>query len=123
LRLLLGHALQSRIGRAPKVHIFQDVAASPHGTDWLEQIHKALELRRLAIDMLREAGHKLAIGEMALAAWKAKGVRFPDRRTMRITPTGLRDSFARLKARGMGQTVGTGKAMRRLLQTRQAADE
>jgi hypothetical protein len=29
LRLLLAHALQLRIGREPKVHIFQDVAAIP----------------------------------------------------------------------------------------------
>jgi len=73
------------------------------------------ELRRLAIDMLREAGRPLAVREMALAALKAKGVRFPDRRTMRITRTRLRDTFARLEARGMARTVGTGKATRRAL--------
>jgi hypothetical protein len=73
------------------------------------------ELRRLAIDMLREAGKPLAIKEMALAALKAKGVRFPDRRTMRITRTRLRDTFARLEARGMARTVGTGRATRRAL--------
>jgi hypothetical protein len=33
------------------------------------------ELRRLAIDMLREAGHPLAIRDMALGALRAKGVR------------------------------------------------
>jgi hypothetical protein len=40
------------------------------------------ELRGLAIDMLREAGKPLAIRDMALGALRAKGVRFPDRRTM-----------------------------------------
>jgi hypothetical protein len=52
---------------------------------------------------------------MPLAALKAKGVRFPDRRTMRITRTRLRDTFARLEARGMARTVGAGKATRRAL--------
>ena len=65
--------------------------------------------------MLREAGRPLAIKEMALAALKAKGVRYPDRRTMRITRTRLRDTFAKLEARGMAQTVGTGKATKRAL--------
>jgi len=73
------------------------------------------EPRRLAIDMPREAGHPLAIKEMALAALKAKGVRFPDRRTMRIARTRLRDTFAKLEARGRAATVGAGKAMRRTL--------
>jgi hypothetical protein len=73
------------------------------------------ELRRLAIDMLREAGKPPAVREMALAALKAKGVRYPDRRTMRITRTRLRDTFARLEARGMARTVGTGKATRWML--------
>jgi hypothetical protein len=35
-----------------------------------------------------------------LAALKARGVRFLDRRTMRITRTRLRDTFAKLEARG-----------------------
>jgi hypothetical protein len=73
------------------------------------------ELRGLAIDMLREAGKPLAVREMAMAALKAKGVRFPDRRTMRITRTLLRDTFARLQARGMARTVGTGNATKRTL--------
>jgi hypothetical protein len=45
----------------------------------------------------------------------AKGVRFLDRRTMRITRTRLRDTFAKPEARGMTRTVGTGKATRRAL--------
>jgi hypothetical protein len=73
------------------------------------------ELRRLAIDMLREAGRPLAIKEMALAALKAKGVRFPDRRTMRITRTRLRDTFTKLEARGMARRVGAGNATKRTL--------
>ena len=73
------------------------------------------ELRRLAIDMLREAGKPLAIRGMALAALKAKGVRYPDRRTMRITRMRLRDTFAKLEARGRATTVGTGNATKRAL--------
>jgi sulfatase modifying factor 1 len=42
LRRLLADELQLKIGRTPKVHIFQDVAAIPHGTDWLKEIHRAL---------------------------------------------------------------------------------
>jgi hypothetical protein len=63
--------------------------------------------------MLRETGKPLAIRDMALGALRSKGVRFPDRRTMRITWTRLRDTFAKLEARGIAQTVGTGKATRR----------
>jgi hypothetical protein len=73
------------------------------------------ELRRLAIDMLREAGHPLAIRDMALGALRAKGVRFPDRRTMKQTRVLSREVFAKLQARGVAQTVGTGKATRRAL--------
>jgi hypothetical protein len=43
LRLKLAGELQLRIGRQPKVHIFQDVAAIPHGTDWLKEINRALD--------------------------------------------------------------------------------
>ena len=50
-----------------------------------------------------------------LAALKARGVRFLDRRTMWITRTRLRDTFAKPEARGMTRTVGTGKATRRAL--------
>ena len=42
LRRLLADELQLKIGRLPKVHIFQDVAAIPHGTAWHKEIHKAL---------------------------------------------------------------------------------
>jgi hypothetical protein len=73
------------------------------------------ELRRLAIDMLREAGHPLAIRDMALGALKAKGVRFPDRRAMKGTRVRLREVFAKLQARGVARTVGAGKATRRAL--------
>ncbi len=41
LRTRLARDLQQRM--APqKVHIFQDVAAIPHGSDWLDKIHEAL---------------------------------------------------------------------------------
>jgi hypothetical protein len=73
------------------------------------------ELRRLALDMLREAGKPLAIRDMALGALKAKGVRFPDRQTMKATRVRLREVFAKLQTRGAAQTVGTGKATRRAL--------
>ena len=42
LRVLLARELQLLIGQRPKVHIFQDVAAIPHGSDWADQIHHAL---------------------------------------------------------------------------------
>jgi len=55
LRLLLADALQLRIGRNPKVHIFQDVATIPHGTDWLQQIRKALGESSFLIPILTPA--------------------------------------------------------------------
>jgi predicted nuclease of restriction endonuclease-like (RecB) superfamily len=73
------------------------------------------ELRRLAIDMLREAGKPLSIRDMALGALRAKGIRFPDRRTMKQTRVRLREVFARLRDRGVARAVGTGKATKRTL--------
>ena len=55
LRLLLAQHLQLRIGREPKVHIFQDVAAIPHGTDWLKEIHKALDASSFFIPIVTPA--------------------------------------------------------------------
>jgi hypothetical protein len=42
LRVLLAKELQTLIGQRPKVHIFQDVAAIPRGSDWLDEIRKAI---------------------------------------------------------------------------------
>jgi hypothetical protein len=58
------------------------------------------ELRRFALDMLREAGRPLAIREIALAALAAKGVKFPNRRTMKATRVRLREAFGAFEARG-----------------------
>jgi formylglycine-generating enzyme required for sulfatase activity len=55
LRLLLAQHLQLRIGRDPKVHIFQDVAAIPYGTDWLKEIHKALDASSFMIPIVTPA--------------------------------------------------------------------
>jgi hypothetical protein len=43
LRTLLTDELQGLLGRLPKVHIFQDVAMIDPGTDWENEIHKALD--------------------------------------------------------------------------------
>lgn len=43
LRRLLADELQGWIGRSPQVHIFQDVAAIPPGSEWEQQIHAAIE--------------------------------------------------------------------------------
>jgi hypothetical protein len=42
-RALLAAELQQKIGRTPKVNIFQDVAAIPPGAEWEKQICEALE--------------------------------------------------------------------------------
>ncbi len=65
--------------------------------------------------MPHTAGRPLAIREMALGVLAAKGIRFPDRRTMKRTRVRLREVFAKLQARGVARTVGTGKATRRQL--------
>ena len=54
-----------------------------------------------------------------MGALRAKGVRFPDRRTMKTTRTKLRETFGRLQARGVAGTVGSGKGTRRALVQRQ----
>jgi hypothetical protein len=73
------------------------------------------ELPRLRLTMPHTAGRPLAIREMALGVLAAKGIRFPDRRTMKRTRVRLREVFAKLQARGVARTVGTGKATRRQL--------
>jgi len=55
LRRLLADELQLRLGRAQMVHIFQDVAAIPHGTDWRKEIHKALVASSF---LIRQVGEK-----------------------------------------------------------------
>jgi hypothetical protein len=42
LRALLASELQQKIGRHPKVNIFQDVAAIPPGAEWEKQIRDAI---------------------------------------------------------------------------------
>jgi len=73
------------------------------------------ELRRLAIDMLRVAGRPLAVREMAVGALKVKGIRFPDRRTMKATRVRVREIMGGLERRGLTRAVGTGNATRRML--------
>jgi hypothetical protein len=67
--------------------------------------------------MLRTSDRPLAIREMALGALAAKGIRFPDRRTMKQTRVRLREEFAKVQDRSVARTVGTGKATRRALVT------
>jgi formylglycine-generating enzyme required for sulfatase activity len=42
LRVLLTNELQGLFGKLPQVHIFQDAEAIEHGTDWENEIRKAL---------------------------------------------------------------------------------
>lgn len=55
LRRLLADDLQRVIGREPIVHIFQDVAAIPKGSDWEEKIHEALDAASFIIPILTPA--------------------------------------------------------------------
>jgi hypothetical protein len=73
------------------------------------------ELIRLALDMLREAGGPVSIRDLAVGALAAKGVRFPDRRTMQYTRNKLRAALNRLAERGLVVSVGTGKGTKRVL--------
>jgi hypothetical protein len=73
------------------------------------------ELRRFALDILREAGRPLAIREIALAALATKGIRSPDRRTMKMTRVRVREIMGDLERRGLTQMIGTGRATRRAL--------
>jgi hypothetical protein len=55
LRRLLADELQLLIGRRQPVHLWQDVAAIPHGTDWLKEIHKALRVSSFFIPIITPA--------------------------------------------------------------------
>jgi len=55
LRRLLADELQLLIGRNQQVHVWQDVAAIPHGTDWLKEIHKALDQTSFFIPIVTPA--------------------------------------------------------------------
>jgi len=54
LRRLLADELQLLIGRR-QVLIFQDVAAIPHGSDWLKEIHSALDRSSFLIPIVTPA--------------------------------------------------------------------
>ena len=43
LRRLLADELQQKVGRDPKVRIWQDAQAIPHGTEWRNEIHKGID--------------------------------------------------------------------------------
>lgn len=55
LRRLLADELQLRIGRRQAVRLWQDVGAIPHGSDWLRQIHKALDESSFLIPIVTPA--------------------------------------------------------------------
>ena len=55
LRDLLAKELQLKIGREPKVKIFQDVATIKHGQDWEKAIHAALNETSFLIPILTPA--------------------------------------------------------------------
>ena len=66
------------------------------------------ELTRPALDMLRQSGRPMAMGEMVRRCLAAKGLRFPDRQRRSKTERHLQHSFARLEARGLTMRVGHG---------------
>jgi len=55
LRVQLAKDLQLKVGRQLRVKIFQDVAAIPHGTDWLKEIRKALAESSFLIPIITPA--------------------------------------------------------------------
>jgi len=55
LRRRLADELQLRIGQRPKVYLWQDVAAIPHGADWQQEIHKALDQSSFLIPIVTPA--------------------------------------------------------------------
>lgn len=55
LRALLAAELQQKIGRSLKVNIFQDVAATPPGTEWEKQIRDAINASFFLIPIVTPA--------------------------------------------------------------------
>ena len=55
LRLLLADELQAKIGREPRVQIFQDVAAIPYGANWEKEIRRALDQSSFLIPIITPA--------------------------------------------------------------------
>ncbi len=67
------------------------------------------ELPRLALAIMREAREPIGVREIAIRALATKGIRYPDRRAMKLTRLRLirRSSVSRARDRA---DVGTGKA-------------
>ncbi len=80
-------------------------------------VFKRQELPRLAMTILRQAREPLPVKDIARKALAAKGVRFPDRRTMKQTRVRLQKVFWKWDARGLTVKVGTGNGTRRGLTT------
>ena len=71
------------------------------------------ELPRLALAIMREAGEPLGVAVITRRALAAKGVRFPDRRTVKVTKNRLHNALIALDKRGVTFKVGTGNDTRR----------
>ena len=59
---------------------------------------------------MREAREPLGVREIAIRALASKGMRYPDRRAMKLTRLRLHQAFIKFRERGIVRTVGTGKA-------------
>jgi hypothetical protein len=64
---------------------------------------------------MRGAGEPLPIRVIAAAALAAKGIKLPDRRTMRLTRLRLQQLFSTWGKRGLVVSVGSGKRTLRAL--------
>jgi hypothetical protein len=73
------------------------------------------ELRRIAMDILRDAPGPLAVREVVAKALARKGVTLPDRRTFRTTRVRLQRVFTLWGKRGLLLSVGSGKGTKRVL--------
>ncbi len=73
------------------------------------------EITRLALDVLREEGGPLPIRVIAVRVLALKGIRLPDRATMRRMRHRLRNAFGRLDRRRVTMRIGEGSNAERTL--------
>jgi len=102
-----------------------DINAAIHALDpqlWMPPRRYAVnpvfarqELPRLALSILREADGPLAVRDIARSALASKGVRFPDRRTLKLTRVRLQQFLGKLDRKGVTRKVGSGNGTRRAL--------
>jgi len=71
-------------------------------------VFKRGEIRRLALEVMREAGEPLAISALAVRVLASKGIELPSPAIRKMAKSRLRAALLALSKRGVVRTVGVG---------------